>query len=238
MAVQVSSQLPAQDQIESSDQPSPTPLPAPIRTLRDPRTGPNSVAEKYPLIVTGADRTHFAAIASKIWQVATIVIPILLTVWLTHVSSSSEDRVKVKIDQQMDQQKQVFAEHVQLSQDLYKRRFETYDKLYAQLISLDEAIAQLDAGSTPVLWNRHLRNSLVELDSMRRANRLHLSDPVDQSMADAWQRGVRKNGAEFKQGLTQVELQMKSELRDLMAREPETRKNDAAAKPVDSSPKN
>src|SRR5260370_21558074 len=145
---------------------------------------------------------HFAAIASKIWQVATLVIPILLTVWLTHVSSSSEDRVKVKIDQQMDQQKQVFAKHGQLSQDLYKRRFETYDKLYAQLISLDEAIAQLDAGSTPVLWNRHLRNSLVQLDSMRRANRLHLSDPVDQSMPDAWHRAVRKNGAEFKQGLT------------------------------------
>src|SRR5260370_7846758 len=159
---------------------------------------------------------HFAAIASKIWQVATLVIPILLTVWLTHVSSSSEDRVKVKIDQQMDQQKEVFAEHVQLRQDVYKRRFETYDKLYAQLISLDEAIAQLDAGSTPVLWNRHLRNSLVELDSMRRANRLHLSDPVDQSMADAWQRGARKNGTDFNHALTHAQLTTTRQLPDPM----------------------
>lgn len=97
---------------------------------------------------------------------------------------------------------------MQLSQDLYKRRFETYDKLYTQLIILEDAIQQLQAGSTPVVWNRRLRNSLVDLDSLRRMNRLHISDPVDRSMADAWQRGVRRNGAEFAHDLSDVEAQM------------------------------
>lgn len=229
MASQPNPQSPLPDQTEPTNQPSPAP-PGPIRTVQDLRkdahdTVPNTVDDKHPP-VAAEDRAHSAGAGSKVWQVATLVIPILLTVWLTHVSSSSEDRVKLEIDQQTDQQKQVFAEQVQLSQDLYKRQFDTYDKLYAQLVVLEDAIEQLHAGSAPAIWNRRLADSLTELASLRRANRLHISEPVYKTMGDAWQKGARMNA----QDLDQVEAQIAKEMKDLMDVDTKLRKQNAANK--------
>jgi len=137
---------------------------------------------------------------------------------MTSVVSRSEARVT----QQLELQKQAFAQQIQLSEDLYRRRFETYDKLYAQLVILGTAIDHLSAGSSSVLWNRRLADSLAQLDTLRKMNRLHMSDSVYDAMGDAWQRGSRMNGAKFAQDLDRVETRMQSELRNLMERE-ETR---------------
>jgi hypothetical protein len=173
-------------------------------------------------------------VSSRAWQVAMLVIPILLTAWLTHVSSSSEGRVTSKIDEQMDQQKQVFAEQVQLSQDLYKRQFDTYDKLYAQLLILRSAIERLNPRSPSVVLNRRLADSLAELDSLRKTNRLHISDPVYKSMGDAWQKGARMNA----QDLDQVEAQMEKEMKDLMDVDAKLRKKSASNKSGNSPRQN
>jgi len=171
-------------------------------------------------------------VSSRAWQVAMLVIPILLTAWLTRVSSRSEDRVTSKIDEQMDQQKQVFAEQVQLSQDLYKRQFDTYDKLYAQLLILESAIEQFDPRSPSVVLNRRLADSLAELDSLRKTNRLHISDHVYKTMGDAWQKGARMNVED----LDQVEAQMEKEMKDLMDVDATLRKKSVSNK-TGSSPR-
>lgn len=169
-------------------------------------------------------------VSSRAWQVAVLVIPILLTAWLTYVSS----RVTSKIDEQMDQQKQVFAEQVQLSQDLYKRQFDTYDKLYAQLLILESAIEQFDPRSPSVVLNRRLADSLAELDSLRKTNRLHISDRVYKTMGDAWQKGARMNV----QDLDQVEAQMEKEMKDLMDVDAKLRKKSESNKTGNSARQN
>jgi len=160
-----------------------------------------------------------------------VILPILVSVWLTYVSSRSEKNVTARIDQQallqkqqMDQQKQVFAEQVQLSQDLYKRQFDTYDKLYGQLLILRSTIERRNPGSPSVGLNRRLADSLFELDNLRQTNRLHISDPVYKSMGDAWQKGARMNA----QDLDQVEALMEKEMKDLMDVDAKLRKESAA----------
>lgn len=172
--------------------------------------------------------------SSRAWQVAMLVIPILLTAWLTHVSSSSEDRVTSKINEQIDQQKQVFAEQVLLSQDLYKRQFDTYDKLYAQLLILRSTIERLDPRSPSVVLQRRLADSLAELDSLRQTNRLHISDTVYNTMGDAWQKGARMSVKD----LEQVEAQMEKEMKDMMDVDAKLRKKSASKKSENSPRQN
>jgi hypothetical protein len=239
MASQPSPQLPVQDQTVLSDRPQ---LPAPIRTVQDLRQdAPNPVEGNYQAAVPATHGLHLAGVGSKAWQVATLVIPILLTAWLTHVSSRSEKNVKDQIDrqtqlqkQQMDQQKQVFAEQVQLSQDLYKRQFDTYDKLYAQLLILGSAIERRDPGNPSAGLNRRLADTLAELDSLRKTNRLHISYPVNKMMGDAWQKGARMETED----LDQVEAQMEKEMKELMDVEAKLRKESASKQSASSPQKN
>jgi hypothetical protein len=179
--------------------------------LDQPTSGPPTIVRTAPANPAIASGT-LAGVGPRLWQFVSLVLPVLLTAWLTFVFSRSEARVT----QQLELQKQAFAQQMQLSEDLYKRRFETYDKLYTQLLLLGNEIEHLRAGGSPVLWNRRLADSLSELDTLRKMNRLHISDSVYAAMGDAWQRGSRLNGAQFGQDLDQVEAQMETELRNLM----------------------
>lgn len=218
MASQPNTQLPLQDQADLSSQRSPSPQSTPIIAVKDiRRDAPDPVEEHHQATVPGANWI-LRGIGSKAWQVAMLVIPILLTFWLTHVSARSEKNVTDRINQQallqkqqLDQQKQVFVEQVQLSQDLYKRQFDTYDKLYAQLLILRSTLEDRTPGN-PSVALRRMADSLFELDNLRRANHLHISDSVYDSMGDAWQKGARMRAED----LDQVETKMQKELKDLM----------------------
>jgi type II secretory pathway pseudopilin PulG len=72
-----------------------------------------------------------------LWQTATLVISILLAAYLTWVSKGSESRVREKIESQ----NQMLAAHLQLTAELYKRRFDTYDQLHSQLVTLENKLA-------------------------------------------------------------------------------------------------
>ena len=203
-----------------ASQPSPGLIPP------TPETQPHP--EKPSTTAPTAER--HTATASRGWQIISLLLPVLLTGWLTSVISRSETRVTA----QLDLQKQLFAQQVQLSEDLYKRRFETYDKLYAELITLSSSIERLDAGGSRVVWNRRLTDSLAQLDTLRKTNRLHMSDSVYKTMGDAWQKGVRMNARD----LDQVEFQMDTEMKELMKVDASLTKESTAIKPANSSQPN
>src|ERR1039457_1629225 len=69
------------------------------------------------------------AVSSKAWQMTTLFLPILLTTWLTFWVSQKEN----SIQQHIDTQSQFFSQQLQLSEDLYKRMFDAYEKIYTQL---------------------------------------------------------------------------------------------------------
>jgi hypothetical protein len=210
-----------------------------VRDLR--RDAPGPVEEQHQAAVPAAG-WFLQGVGSKAWQLTMVILPIVLSIWLTHVSARSEknvtDRInqqaelqkqqaeqqKRQLEQQMEQQKQVFVEQVHLSQDLYKRQFDTYDKLYAQLLILRSTIDRRNPGSPSGGLNRRFADSLFELDHLRQTNRLHISAPVYNSMGDAWQKGARMKA----QDIDQVEDLMEEELKDLMNVEAKLRKESAA----------
>jgi len=154
---------------------------------------------------------------SRLWQTATLVIPVLLGAYLTWVSKGSESRVSEKIDSQ----NQMLAAHLQLTAELYKRRFDTYDQLHSQLVTLENKLAigppnaATDAAALAT-WNRGTADLTAQLDSLRRTNRLHISDDVDKLMASAWQTGARHNRDALAKQLDQVETVMRTELANQM----------------------
>src|SRR5271166_1421148 len=98
-------------------------------------TGPS---EAVPGGAVEKHRLHAVSEAgpSKFWQVATLILPIFLTAGLGFWVSQKEDSIK----QDIDKQSQLFSQQLQLSDELYKRRFDAYDKLYVQLVQLNERL--------------------------------------------------------------------------------------------------
>jgi hypothetical protein len=182
-------------------------------------------------IVLQVENTHAENADSKTWQLLTLIVPVLLTGWLTFVSSRSESTIRRDIEDQ----NQVLSAQLDLTKDLYKRRFDTYEKLYTQLIVLNDKLApqfQEDATNNGrlnrtaalhlALWKSQVADFLRQLDDLNKMNGLHMSPDVEKLMGEAWQLGVRGNMQEVRPKIQAVEIQMKSELDKQMLREQET----------------
>jgi hypothetical protein len=74
--------------------------------------------------------------SSKTWQMATLVLPVILTGWLTFTLSRSEDKIK----QEIESKNQLLTAQLNLATELFKRRFDAYEALYGALISLNEKL--------------------------------------------------------------------------------------------------
>ena len=91
-----------------------------------PAAGPS---ESVPGRGVEEQRLHAVseAMTSKFWQFANLIVPIILTAGLGFWISQKQESLK----QEIDNQSQLFSHQMQLSEELYKRRFDAYEKLYA-----------------------------------------------------------------------------------------------------------
>jgi hypothetical protein len=161
---------------------------------------------------------------SKAWQLATIMVPVFLTGWLTYTFSRSEDKIK----QEIDAKQQVLSAQLSLSTELFKRRFDAYETLYSQLISLNQKLLLQHANSAVTgaaktndskrlaEANKQTADVLTQLNKLNAANALHMSDQVSSLMSDAWMAGVNGDVAGLSKKILEVEAQMKKELQSEM----------------------
>ena len=147
------------------------------------------------------------AVSSKVWQVATLVIPILLTTWLTFWVSQKEDSIKEHIDTQS----QLLQQQLQLSEDLYKRRFDAYEKIYTQLAQINGELPYERSFETKA--NTDFAQQLGELIHL---SKLHMSANVEALAADAWLSAARQDGPELVNRVELLRTAMKRELDDWM----------------------
>ena len=162
--------------------------------------------------------------SSKTWQMATLVLPVILTGWLTFTSSRSEDKIK----QEIDAKNQLLTAQLNLATELFKRRFDAYEALYGALINLNEKLLLQQANSAAAssadskfdkqlaVSNRQTADLLAELDGLNKKNALHLSEGVANGMTDAWQSGVQGDTKALAQKIDQVEQLMKKEIEEEM----------------------
>jgi len=165
---------------------------------------------------------------SKWWQLATILIPILLTGWLTFLSSHSETRIRSDIEEK----NQLLSAQLTLTTELFKRRFDTYETLYSQLIDLRDKLivdranntiaGRANAKSTRPLAKskRQTADLLSQLGRLNEENSLHMSPEVSDLLTDAWMSGVQGDTDGLSKKIAQVEAQMKKELDSQMVNRP------------------
>src|SRR5260370_33522462 len=138
--------------------------------------------------------------SSKAWQLATLVVPVILAGWLIYVFSRSEVRVK----QELDSRNQQLSGQLTLSTELFKRRFDAYETLYTQLINVNEKLLLQEANSAAnqsksknvrkvAATNRQTGDLLAQLDKLNQQNALNLSDEVFNLMVYALKPGVERN---------------------------------------------
>lgn len=176
--------------------------PTPASKVVDFREGPARGAVEEP-------RLHAVSEAgtSKFWQLATLILPIVLTTFLTFWVSQKEDNIK----QQIDNQSQLFSQQLQLSEELYKRRFDTYDKLYGQLVQLN-ATLQAQSRAAPAEWNKTFADQVVQFNESLDLSKLHMGPKVEPLMYPAFLAGVRLDGPQLTQSIHDLEAAMKTEL--------------------------
>jgi hypothetical protein len=153
-------------------------------------------------------------VGSKIWQVATLITPILLTTWLTLWTSHSEDRIK----QDIDKQSQMFGQQLQLSEELYKRRFDAYEKLYAQLVELNTRL-QEQSGSDTGEWGKVNADQATQFNHLLDVSKLHMSRKVQDLSVGAWLASANGDGQLLSQSIHEIEAAMKTELDNWMLEE-------------------
>jgi hypothetical protein len=73
------------------------------------------------------------------WQMATLVLLVIMTRWLTFSSSRSEDKIK----QEIDAKNQLLTAQSNLGTELFNRRSDAYEALYGALINLIDQVEQL-----------------------------------------------------------------------------------------------
>lgn len=159
---------------------------------------------------------------SRLWQLATLLVPIVLTTWLTYWVSQKQDSLK----QDIDKQSQMFSQQLQLSEELYKRRFDTYEKLYAQLVQLNERL-QLSAGADPAQWSGLNADQVVQFNQLLDLSKLHMSRKIEDLTAEAWQAGAQGDGTQLTQSIKDMEAAMKAELDDWMVAKKEAQLGDS-----------
>jgi hypothetical protein len=192
-----------------------------------PAAGPS---ESVPERVVEEHRRHAVseAMTARAWQLATLLVPIVLTTWLTFWVSQKEDNIK----QDIDKQSQLFSQQLQLSEELYKRRFDAYDKLYAQLVQLNGRL-QTQAGVERGDWNKINADQVAQFSELLNLNKLHMSPSVEGLSVDAWRVGALGDGAQLNESIQKLEAAMKKELDEWMLAEKEA----PAAASAPSKPK-
>jgi hypothetical protein len=169
-----------------------------------------TASQPVPEGIRAERRIHEAseAVSSKAWQVATLVIPILLTTWLTFWVSQKED----SIQQHIDTQSQFFSQQLQLSEDLYKRRFDAYEKIYTQLAEINEKLDP-DQRTTET---KATADNAAQLNELLNLSKLHMSANVESLGEDAFYAAARQDGPELFQRIEILRTAMKKELDDWM----------------------
>jgi hypothetical protein len=143
---------------------------------------------------------------SKIWQLITLLAPVLLTAWLTFSFNNTEK----KISATMDSQTQRLDSQLRVSEELFKRQVDTYDKLYGQLVSLQAKLQDQTTANS-----KETADLLTELSQARAMNELHMSKTVSEQMREAWRAAVQHPDT-LAVKIAAVEDQMKSELESKM----------------------
>ena len=138
-------------------------------------------------------------------------MPIALTFWLTRVTQNSEERIK----QDIDTRSQMFSVQLQLSEELYKRRFDAYEKLYSQLVQLNSRLAAQGDGDVGS-WSKLNADRVAELNQSLEMSKLHMSPAVETVTVDAWMASVRGDSVLLSQKISDLEKAMKHELDDWM----------------------
>lgn len=181
--------------------------PAPARNVVGFREGPAAA---------GGDTPQRASeeVSARTWQLVTLLIPILLTTWLTYWMSQKEANIK----QDIDKQSQMFSQQLQLSEELYKRRFDSYEKLYAQLVQLNGRL-QIQAGAERGDWSKANADQVAQFNELLDLSKLHMSHKVEGLTVGAWIAGARGDGPQLTQSIHDLEAAMKTEFDDWMLEE-------------------
>ena len=96
---------------------------------------------------------------------------------------------------------------LRVSEELFKRQMDAYDKLYSQLVALQGKLRyQATANS------KQTADLLEELSQARAMNGLYMTEKVSVQMGAAWQDAVRGDENTLTNDIQAVEDQMKSEL--------------------------
>jgi membrane-associated HD superfamily phosphohydrolase len=119
---------------------------------------------------------------SRVWQLITLILPILLTSWLTYFVSQKQSRTEDRINYQSQMLSQQLQQQVQVSEDLLKRRFDAYDKLYAQLVEIQTKLEHAEAGEA----NKIVADQAFELGELLDASGLHMSEKVSDLAFQTW----------------------------------------------------
>src|SRR5208283_1293787 len=126
---------------------------------------------------------------SRTWELVSLLAPALLAAYLTFLSGRSESRIK----QGIESQSAVLSAQLRLNEELYRRRIDTYEKLYVQLKTLETKLQDRTAasGADMAKTNRELADLQKDLAQARGMSELHMSNDVSKLMGDAWLEGVR-----------------------------------------------
>jgi hypothetical protein len=168
----------------------------------------------------GEERRRYAGSdggTSKYWQLAMLIVPILLTTFLTFWVSIKEDGIK----QDIDKQSQLFSQQLQLSEELYKRRFDAYDKLYAQLVQMNARLEAQAGAADAGEWNKNFADQVVQFNELLNVTKLHMGPKVEPLMYPAFLAGSRLDGPLLNSCILELEGAMKTELDEWMLAEKE-----------------
>ena len=155
-------------------------------------------------------------VTSKFWQFANLILPIILTAGLGFWISQKQESLK----QEIDNQSQLFSHQMQLSEELYKRRFDAYDKLYAQLVQLNGRLEK-EAGAEQGGFDKVSAEQFAQFNELLSLSKLHMGPKVEPLMFPAWIAGARGDGPLLSQSIHDLEAAMKTELDEWMLAEKE-----------------
>jgi hypothetical protein len=166
------------------------------------------LGQDKPVAITKAE------ISSRIWQLTTLLIPVLLGAYLTFVSRASEERITKDVAAST----QMLSLQLRLTEELYKRRIDTYEDLYTKLKELEMQLQFQDLdnnSSSQAMARGDTADLLAKLDKTRGKNELYLSSQVSDLMGLAFETGaVEPEG--LGPVILRVEKQMKEELQRTM----------------------
>jgi hypothetical protein len=152
---------------------------------------------------------------SKMWQLASLVIPALLTGWLTFMFWGIEQKVKAV----SEKQQAILSTHLAITEDVYKRRLTAYENADTQMTLLEDALQNLQPNATnnPAFLNRQAADALTTLSALNKMNKLYMSEKVGVGVGDLWWAGTeffrgKRTKEEVAQKIAELEKQMKADI--------------------------